>query len=300
MKNKKTRIKKTITSKTSAFHANLQEFFVKKIDAHKLAYNKLFLDTHFYQEQDPNHPTDYALHRCRQWLSDLHSEKRKQTLLIEDLEVASQFTGLSIEVLLGCHNDETEELVFIDDDFINLLSHMQKQEKYHELLSKLFLPIRYDPVSHTMLAVVGYSSMRESEKIKCSLEDLLSYDKETMRIAYVVYTLHSVSTLKQASNSKISPFLYESERFDNAMREYIFYKNAEKGTNLDKGLSFYLKVLTRKIAEDFGTNEKELGTIVKYQKLFNRYFDDIFDPDFIASVPDHKPLELQIALNSLK
>ncbi len=269
-------------NKNLNFYKKLRSFFYnnKNITPSILSYNNTFLDAHITPEIKDGKNQFYINHRCNQWLCDLaeHTKSNPPRLLIEDLQVAYELSGISLDALLIGNDYWQKNLNYVNDEFIDLIRELKDDVLQNNSMKQLFFPVKYNPATATVLACIILQDVK-----KASASNQLDAKNDSNRDTYlsahfIVYSLHDivdyVKTKKQ--NTCVADSFTQALSFSGANAKFTSVCNNEKAPKNEKTLSNVISRLF--IILNNALCSKKLDTtidILKKQRLFSSYYPNL-------------------------
>lgn len=235
--------------------------------------NKLFVKTHFRASKHENPSPTFISHRCSQWISDLKSDKRNQSLMIQDLELACEIMNEPASVVLKDPRYFFGNIEYVSEEFLSLIQKTQDQPRADNTLENIFFPICSDPATGTMM----YACVVEAKNKLPNQFDASGRALKTYRLKYIVYSLHvAVETFEGFSIENKEPSAVAFFDYQEALKQYTSISRYERNCKMYSGLGYQLEKLIRKLMFYFSEkDQKAAKDMVNQQKLYYGFYPDL-------------------------
>lgn len=249
-----------------SFHNALLSCIKENVKSGELSKSSAFRSGHITKEGD--HEKN-IVHRSRQWIHDLTKTNKPPILKIEDLQAACEVLKISPENILPSDEKWNKEIKYIDKSFVYLLDEISKINKDY---FGFFMPVRYNPTTSTVLALV-FKGLSDHSK----LHKKTSVDNAAM--VYVVFSLRAIAAqVCKASNKSNREKILEYANYYEACNAYTSICNFENNENETESFRCKLSRCVNNIYITSNYEKKEVNELFGKQNIFNRFFTSIMFP----------------------
>lgn len=258
----------------SIFYDQLKLFFANNVKSHEIR-KKIFIDSHFQASSLEKCDQAFISHRCSQWLADLKSKKRRQSLLIEDLELACEILNEPASVVLRDKRYWNDSIHYFTEDFLTLIQKTQDEPRSDNTLEGVYFPICVDPPTGT----VFYAIIVENKK---QLNNQITNEGKPLKQFCILYIVHSLQKMVENFAKKFPlngqcDTHYEFYNYQSALGQFKRVCRFQKSAI--SGLGYQLEKLLKKMTYYFSSDEKSAENVLKLlskQKMFYGFQSDLY------------------------